>query len=97
VRLKITWKPAKNRANQKKHGLSFEAAQFVFDDPFHLTRQDRIEGGEMRWQTIGMVDGVALLLVAHTVADDETGETHIHIISARRATKLERRHYEQNP
>jgi len=51
----------------------------------------------MRWQTIGMVEGVALLLVAHTVVDNETGETHIHIISARRATKLERKHYEQNP
>jgi uncharacterized DUF497 family protein len=97
ARLRITWKPAKNRSNQKKHGLSFEAAQFVFDDPLHLTRQDRIEEGEMRWQTIGLVDGVALLLVAHTVADDETGETYIHIISARRATKLERKRYEQNP
>ena len=95
--MRVTWKPAKDRANQKKHGLSFEAAQFVFDDPFHLTRQDRIEGGEMRWQTIGVVNGAALLLVAHTVAGDETGETHIHIISARRATKLERRCYEQNP
>ena len=95
--MKITWKPAKNRANQKKHRLSFEAAQFVFDDPLHLTRQDRNEGGEMRWQTLGMVDGVALLLVAHTVADDDAGETHIHIISARRATKLERKRYEQNP
>lgn len=95
--MKVTWKPAKNRANQRKHGLSFEASQCVFDDPLHLTRQDRIEAGEMRWQTIGIVDGVALLLVAHTVADDETDETHIHIISARRATKLERRHYEQNP
>ncbi|TRZ96132.1 MAG: BrnT family toxin [Rhodocyclaceae bacterium] len=93
----ISWKLAKNRANQKKHGLSFDAAQFVFDDPLHLTRQDGIEGGEMRWQTIGMVEGVALLLVAHTVVDNETGETHIHIISARRATKLERKHYEQNP
>ena len=50
----------------------------------------------MRWQTIGMVDAVALLLVAHTVADDETGETHIHIISARRTTKLERKRYEQD-
>jgi uncharacterized DUF497 family protein len=95
--LKIAWNPAKSRANQKKHGLSFEAAQFIFDDPLHLTRQDRVEAGEIRWQTIGMVNGVALLLVAHTVTDDETSETHIQIISARRATKLERKHYEQNP
>jgi uncharacterized DUF497 family protein len=46
---------------------------------------------------MGWVGGVALLLVAHTVTDDETGETHIHIISARRATRQERRYYEQNP
>ena len=95
--MKVTWKPAKSSTNQKKHGLSFEAAKLVFDDPLHLTRQDRIENGEMRWQTMGRVDGVVLLLVAHTVADDKTGETHIHIISARRATKLERKRYEQNP
>lgn len=95
--MKITWSPAKNSANQKKHGLSFDAAQFVFDDPLHLTRHDRIENGEMRWQTMGRVCDVALLLVAHTVADEETGETHIHIISARRATKLERKRHEQDP
>lgn len=95
--MKVTWKPAKSSTNKKKHGLSVEAAKLVFDDPLHLTRQDRIENGEVRWQTLGRVHGVVLLLVAHSVADDETGETHIHIISARRATKLERKRYEQNP
>lgn len=77
--------------------MSFEVAELVFEDPLHLTRQDRIVDGEMRWQTIGTVSGILLLLVAHTVVDDEIGETHIHIMSARRALKLERKRYEQNP
>ncbi len=56
--------------------------------------QDRIEGGEQRWQTIGMVHGVVLLLVAHTETEMEGHET-IRIVSARKADKTERRIYEQ--
>lgn len=43
--------------------MSFELAQLVFDDPFHMTRQDRIEGGKLRWQTIGMVEHLLTLLL----------------------------------
>src|SRR3546814_16347199 len=59
---------------------------------------DRIEGGEQRWQTLGLVEGHLLLLVAHTVAeDDDDGEyvEIIHIISARKADRKERRRYEE--
>jgi uncharacterized DUF497 family protein len=86
---------AKNEINQRKHGISFAAAQLVFDDPLHVTRQDRIENGEQRWQTMGLAGGVALLLVAHTWLEAGRGGEHIRIISARRATKLERNVYEQ--
>ena len=91
----FSWDEAKNQTNRQKHGLSFETAELVFDDPCHVSRQDRIEGGEQRWQTIGLVQGVVLLLVAHTWHDHEAGSEHIRIISARRATKLERKVYEQ--
>lgn len=91
----FSWDEAKNQSNIRKHGLSFQAAQLVFDDPGHVSRQDRIEGGEQRWQTIGLVEGVMLLLVAHTWHDREDGREHIRIISARRATKQERKIYEQ--
>jgi uncharacterized DUF497 family protein len=91
----FSWDEAKNQSNLLKHGLSFETARLVFDDPYHLSRQDRIENGELRWQTLGLVEGVVLLLVAHTWHDHEDGE-HIRIISARRATKLERKIYEQS-
>jgi uncharacterized protein len=91
----FSWDDAKNKSNQHKHGVSFEAAKLVFDDPLHVTRQDRIENGEKRWQTVGMAGGVVLLLVAHTWAEEESGAEHIRILSARRATKLERGVYEQ--
>ena len=91
----FSWDEAKNQSNIRKHGLSFQAAQLVFDDPGHVSHQDRIEGGEQRWQTLGLVEGVMLLLVAHTWQDSEDGTEHIRIISARRATKQERKFYEQ--
>lgn len=92
--MRITWDGAKNRTNQSKHGISFETAQHVFDDPLHLSRQDRIENGELRWQTLGSVGGILVLLVAHTITDLE-GEETIRIISARKADRTERRIYEQ--
>lgn len=91
----ITWDERKSRANQKKHGVSFEAAQLVFEDPLHVSRQERYEGGELRWQTLGIADGVVLLMVAHTWRDDQSGDETIRIISARRATKMERKVYEE--
>lgn len=76
--------------------MRFEMAARAFADPFALVEQDRIEGGECRWQTLGLVDGYLLLLVAHTVLDDESGTEVIRIISARRAEPKERKRYEQN-
>ena len=97
MKMRFTWDETKNRSNQKKHdGIAFEEAAHVFRDPFRLTRQDRVEDGEERWQTIGMVHGVTVLLVAHTITENDDGEPHeeIRIISARRATPKERKHYE---
>ena len=70
------------------------------DDPLHVTRLDRIENGEQRWQAVGMAGGVVLLLLVAPTwqdADPSTGShtEHIRIISARRATKPERKVYEQ--
>ncbi len=73
--------------------MRFEEACLVFQDPLHVSVQDRIEGGEQRWQTAGSVRGFVILVVAHTVAeDDEHGGSVeiIRIISARRATPRER-------
>ena len=91
--MEFTWDERKNRVNQHKHGVSFETAILVFDDPYHLTRQDREVEGEPRWQTIGMVKDVQVLLVAHTVSEDEE---MIRILSARKATPSERSIYAQS-
>ncbi len=92
--MKFFWDAAKNSSNQQKHRVSFETAQQVFDDPLHVSKQDRLENGEQRWQTIGLVQSVLLLLVAHTYTEIDGRET-VRIISARKADKTERRIYEQ--
>ncbi len=91
--MRIEWDEKKNRANQRKHGVSFELAQEVFDDPLALSKPEQVVGGEERWHTLGLVEEV-VLLVTHTVQEEE-GEEVIRIISARKATAHERRHYEQ--
>lgn len=86
------WDEHKAETNLKKHGVSFENATKVFDDPNHLTEQDRFENGEYRWQTIGIAGFQQLLLVAHTYLD-ENNQMIVRIISARKATKAERKKY----
>jgi uncharacterized protein len=66
----------------------------VFRDPLYVSVQDRIVDGEERWQTFGVVGGVLLLMVAHTVQEVSTTQEVIRIISARPATPKERRRYE---
>jgi uncharacterized DUF497 family protein len=96
MKIKFEWDTAKAASNLKKHRLSFETATRVFADPFALVEQDRIENGEQRWQTLGLVEGHLLVLVAHTVREDEDGTEVLRIISARRADPKERKRYEQN-
>jgi uncharacterized DUF497 family protein len=89
------WDEAKARTNERKHGVRFDDAMLVLADPFALVDQDRIEGGELRWQTLGLVGGVVLLLVAHTVRGEGEDEI-IRIISARKAARKERQRYDEN-
>jgi hypothetical protein len=89
----VEWDDRKAEGNFRKHGIRFEEAALVFDDPFAVSEKDRIENGEQRWQTIGMVGG-CLLLVAHTVRFEEEGIEVVRIISARRMDRKERRRYE---
>jgi hypothetical protein len=95
--IRFEWDEAKNRSNQRKHGISFEDASEVFRDPLFVSLKDRIVDGEQCWQTFGEVDGWLLVMVAHTSAEeDRYGATTevIRIISARHASRKERRRYE---
>ena len=62
--MRFEWGEAKNRINQRKHDVSFETAREVFDDPLHVSIPDRVEDGEERWQTFGLIGGMLLLIVA---------------------------------
>ena len=95
--VRFEWDPAKSRANKQKHGITFEIARYAFEDPDALVDHDRIESGERRWQTLGMVEGVLLLLVAHTVCLEAEEDEVIRLISARRADIKEKQRYEQGP
>lgn len=91
---KFEWDPDKAASNLAKHGISFEIAVRVFADTFALTLQDRIVDGERRWQTMGLVGGFLVILVAHTVIESDDGAEVIRIISARKAEPKERKRYE---
>jgi uncharacterized protein len=92
--MKFTWDPLKNQMNLAKHGVSFETAILIFDDPYHLSKLDRVVDGEERWQTIGEIRGMVILIVAHTYSE-KNGEEQGRIMSARKATKKERQRYEE--
>jgi uncharacterized protein len=94
--MRYEWDENKNERNLEKHGLSFETASLVFDDPNALSIPDRIENGEERWQTIGMIENIVIVMVAHTIKlEADTQEEIIRIISARKATRTERQEYEE--
>lgn len=89
------WDPNKNRANLRDHGIEFDTAILVFDDPLAATVPDPHPDDE-RWRTMG-VAGTTLIMVVHTSpeVDAETGEDVGRIISARKLTRRERQFYEE--
>lgn len=89
--LKWTWDASKEERNQQLHKIDFTTAALVFDNGLSKTRLDPYED-EVRWQTIGRV-GSVLLVVVHTLP--ETDYEQGRIISARKATSHERKRYEE--
>jgi uncharacterized DUF497 family protein len=88
--MKVTWDPLKARANLSKHDVRFSDAESVFFDPGALTREDEYAEGEQRFVSVG-VDSFSRVL---TVVYSHQGED-IRMISARQATRSERRAYEE--
>lgn len=91
--IKFSWDENKNYANKKKHGLSFEEAKEVFgdenailfDDPDHSFEEDR-------FLIIGAIKSTKICIVSHCYRDDDNV---IRLISAREATKNEKRMYQE--
>ena len=89
--MKFEWDPRKARLNWRKHKVSFEEATTALSDSMAATGLDPDHSGsEERYVTFGVSERGRLLVVAHT----EEGET-IRIISARVASKGERKIYEE--
>ncbi|MCA1868054.1 BrnT family toxin [Agrobacterium genomosp. 3] len=89
--LYFEWNEHKASANLAKHGVSFETARGVFDDPFAVDIEDRSANyGEVRRRIVGLANGLVL-----TVIYTERSEV-IRIISARKATRAERKEYDDN-
>lgn len=87
------WNERKAKVNLRKHGISFETATLIFDDPNLVMIKDRVVDGEQRWQALGSARGEAIFLVVHTVNDYDEDEI-IRVISARPATRHESRLYQ---
>ena len=87
--ISFVWDRAKAQRNLSKHGISFEQAAEVFFDPF-LRITDASPEDEARDAVIGMDEDWQLLFVVHLIFQDD----QIRIISARKATRLERQCYE---
>ena len=89
--MEFEWDPHKADSNRLKHGVSFQEAASVLGDPLSITYHDPDHSAtEHRFITVGMSQSGQVLMVAYTDRGD-----NIRIISARRTTRQERKHYEE--
>jgi uncharacterized protein len=89
--MRFTWDAAKARRNQRIHGVSFETAAEIFDDPNHVVGENYFteEAGEQRFQMIGMARNLVLILAVFVEPHTEV----IRLISARKAVEYEKSIY----
>ncbi len=91
--LRFDWDERKNRANRTKHGIWFEEAQSVFDDPrARLFHDPEHSEEEERFILLGMSFAARVLIVVHCYREQEQV---VRIISARKATRKEAGFYEE--
>ena len=93
--MKFEWDSEKEKANIRKHGVTFEQASYVFSDLFALNKfDDEHSLEEDRWVLLGKSLNKVILVVIHTFKDDD-GIEYVRIISARKATRSEQQTYQQ--
>jgi len=91
------WDEIKAAANVRKHGVSFELASTVFNDPRLLSIADLEHSeAEERWFSVGCASNGALLSIIYLWSESDPGTTKIRLIMARQATRNEIRHYEES-
>ena len=92
------WDAVKAASNVIKHGVGFELAASVMFDALALTVFDEAHSQyEERWFTLGVSSNGQLLAVSHTFVTTGAATATIRLISARQATRLERKQYEEMP
>lgn len=87
--MRFEWDEAKRQRNLSRHGIDFADLPLLFDGATVLLVDDRFDYGEIRFTTLGWLNGI-VFLVAHTETDEV-----IRLISARKATKYEEESYYQ--
>jgi len=93
VQLAFGWDEGKDLSNQKKHGISFEEAETVFVDENALLIHDPDHSGEEnRFVLLGLSAKLRMLVVSHCYRKNDAV---IRIISARKATRMERKQYRE--
>jgi len=98
VQYNFEWDPVKATSNLKKHKVSFQEAAEIFLDPLQITIPDEAHPSEEeRWITLGCTNSRMLRLVVHTIVAYHKDQITIRIISARKATSHEKKHYEEAP
>jgi uncharacterized DUF497 family protein len=92
----FAWDPKKARYNLRKHRVSFERAAEIFFDPSAISILDEENRDqEERWVTLGKDSHGIALVIVHTFREDPENQWNVRIISARKATKKERKQYEE--
>ena len=89
--MNFEWDDAKNGANIRKHCIDFEDVAPVFDRPMLIEPDEREQYGEDRWIGLGIFPNGIEVAVVYIEPNDDT----VRIISARRATRLERQRYHE--
>ena len=93
---KFEWDPSKAEQNLREHGITFERAATVFQDPRALSEFDEEHSqDEDRWITLGLDRTGSLLVVCHTYREETTSSDRIRLISARKANTNETRQYNE--
>jgi uncharacterized protein len=96
VDYEFDWDDAKAVANEAKHGVTFMQAMTVLSDALAVTLYDADHSqDEERWISLGQTSEGSLLVVVHTFVETGPSSALVRIISARPATKSERKQYEQ--
>lgn len=90
------WDPAKARLNARKHRVTFERGATVFLDPNALSLfDDQHSEEEERWITLGLDETGVLLVLSHTYHEETENSARVRLISARKATKNEKKQYQR--